>query len=180
MEDMEASAGLSQQCSSCDSPSARCWCVDCNEALCNVCVSAHRRVSVTRTHHLLNHHPPAGGVSPPPIKFCRLHPSEPLRLFCFTCKVLTCRDCQLTAHMNHRYQFVSEALDSLKKQLEVRVQPIRAWGVRVGRSLRDMESRLQDLSLSQLNLQQELQRSYSILTHILKDRMDNLLREAEV
>ncbi|KAJ4919095.1 hypothetical protein JOQ06_004198 [Pogonophryne albipinna] len=147
-----------RECSSCDSPSAKCWCVDCNEALCNVCVSAHRRVSVTRTHHLLNHHPPAGGVCPPPIKFCRLHPSEPLQL----------------------YQFVSEALDSLKKQLEVRVQPIRAWGVRVGRSLQDMESRLQELSSSQLNLQQELQRSYGILTNILKDRMDNLLREAEV
>ncbi|KAK5873385.1 hypothetical protein PBY51_018431 [Eleginops maclovinus] len=175
---METAADLSQQCSSCESSSARCWCVDCNEALCDVCVSAHRRVSITRSHRLLNH-PPAGAVCPPPTKFCRLHPSEPLKLFCFTCQQLTCRDCQLTLHMNHRYQFVSEALDSLKKQLKVRVKPIRAWGVRAGQSLQDMETRLRDMSHYQLNLQKELQQSYTFLIQTLKKRMDDLLRNAE-
>lgn len=50
---------LCPQCSNCDSTSAACWCLDCNEALCTICVSAHRRVTVTRTHRLL-HHPPEG------------------------------------------------------------------------------------------------------------------------
>lgn len=44
----------------------------------------------------------SGDVSTPPTKFCRLHPSEPLKIFCFTCNQLTCRDCQLMSHMNHR------------------------------------------------------------------------------
>lgn len=52
---------LSLQCSNCDASSARCWCVDCNEALCDACVSAHRRVSVTRSHQILNQ-PAAGQI----------------------------------------------------------------------------------------------------------------------
>ncbi|XP_074510470.1 uncharacterized protein trim33l isoform X8 [Sebastes fasciatus] len=175
---MEAAANVSQQCCSCDASSARCWCVDCNEALCDICVSAHRRVTVTRSHRILNQ-PPAGGVSTPPTKFCRLHPSEPLKLYCFTCNQLTCRDCQLTAHMNHRYQFVREALHTLKKQLEVRVQPIRAQGDRVSRILLDMETRLQDIANSQSCLKTELQQSYTVLIQHLKMRMVEILKQVE-
>lgn len=121
------------QCSNCDSSSARCWCLDCNEALCDDCVSAHRRVTLTRWHRLLNQEsdgevtscylfscrssfyflkcficPVSGLFSPPdssfvsPTKFCKVHPSEPLKVFCVTCVQLTCRDCQLESHKNHR------------------------------------------------------------------------------
>lgn len=126
----------SPQCCNCSGSTARCWCVDCNEALCDDCVLAHRRVTLTRSHRLLNQ-PQEGPITghwlfylwctsgehvaslpwmdfnffpPPPghslifpTKFCRLHPAEALRLFCFTCNQLTCRDCQLVAHKNHRY-----------------------------------------------------------------------------
>ncbi|XP_044062713.1 mucin-5AC isoform X2 [Siniperca chuatsi] len=168
----------SQQCSSCDGSSARCWCLDCNEALCNVCVSAHRRVTLTRSHRILNQ-PPAGAVSTPPTKFCRLHPSETLKLFCFTCNQLTCRDCQLMTHMNHRYQFVSEALDSLKKQLEVLVQPIGAHGGTARQTLLDMETRLQDLVDSESNLKNELQQSCYAISQHLKMRMEEIMKEAK-
>nr|XP_020474371.1 transcription intermediary factor 1-beta-like [Monopterus albus] len=99
--DTTGSPESSQQCGTCNAASFSCWCVDCREALCAVCVSAHRRVSVTRFHKLLNQ-PPAGSILTPPTKFCRQHPTEPLKLFCFTCNKLTCRDCQLMTHMNHR------------------------------------------------------------------------------
>lgn len=102
-----------------------------------------------------------------PTKFCRVHPSEALKLFCFTCSQFTCRDCQLMDHKSHRcaqappsrkqmsppptdrliccpplsYQFVSEALDSLKKVLESQVQPVRAQRATLSQSLLDMETR---------------------------------------
>ncbi|XP_070767827.1 E3 ubiquitin-protein ligase TRIM33 [Enoplosus armatus] len=170
--------GFIQQCSSCDASSARCWCLDCDEALCDVCVSAHRRVTLTRSHRILNQ-PPAGGVPTPPTKFCRLHPSEPLKLFCFTCNQLTCRDCQLTAHMNHRYQFVSEAVGSLKKQLEVWVQPIRAHRGTARQSLLDMETRLQDVVQSESRLRSELHQSYNVVVHHMKKRMEDILKQVK-
>lgn len=34
--------------------------------------------------------------------FCSIHKQELLRLFCETCDLLTCRDCQLAKHKDHR------------------------------------------------------------------------------
>ncbi|XP_039973587.1 transcription intermediary factor 1-alpha [Xiphias gladius] len=168
----------SQQCCSRDPPSSRCWCLDCKEALCDECVLAHRRVTVTRSHTILNH--PPGNVLTSPIKFCRLHPCEPLKLFCFTCYQYTCRDCQLMSHMNHRHQFVSEALGSLKKQLEAWVQPIIAQRDTVRRSLQDMQTRLQELVQGESQLKTELQESYKICAQLLKKRMEDILDEVKV
>ncbi|XP_071325176.1 transcription intermediary factor 1-alpha isoform X2 [Trachinotus anak] len=170
-------SSLSQQCCSCVTSSSRCWCVDCSEALCDDCVMAHRRVTVTRSHRILNQ--PPGDVSAPPTKFCRLHPSEPLKLFCFTCYQYTCRDCQLMDHMNHSYQFVTEALDSLKKQLEAWVHPIRAQRDTVRRSLQDMQTRLQDIVQGESQVKAELQQSYNMCAQILQKRMNDILEEVK-
>lgn len=40
--------------------------------------------------------------------FCAEHSAERLSLFCETCDRLTCRDCQLTHHRDHKYQFSTE------------------------------------------------------------------------
>ncbi|CAI5661597.1 unnamed protein product [Oreochromis niloticus] len=169
---------LSQQCSNCDATSAACWCLDCNEALCGVCVSAHRRVTVTRSHRLL-HHPPEGNILSSPTKFCRLHPSEPLKLICFTCKQLTCRDCQLTTHMNHRYRFVSEAVVSLKKQLDVYVHSMKRQEDTVRRSLQDMETRLQSIEQTESRLRTELQAGFVAFAKLLKAKMMSLLKDIQ-
>ncbi|XP_041798506.1 transcription intermediary factor 1-beta isoform X2 [Chelmon rostratus] len=182
---METTAGPenTQQCSSCDESSAKCWCLDCNEALCDICLSAHRRVTITRSHRILDQLPAGGVSSPPPappVKFCRLHPSEQLKLYCVTCDQLTCRDCQLMAHISHRYQFVSEVLDGVKKQLQVWVQPLRAHGDTVRQSLLDMETRMQDIIEAEANVKVELQQSYNFITERLKNRMENILKETQV
>ncbi|XP_068586095.1 E3 ubiquitin-protein ligase TRIM33 isoform X2 [Cebidichthys violaceus] len=175
---METAADIREQRCSCGSASFRCWCLDCNEALCYDCLSAHRRVTLTRSHRILNQ-PPAGDVSTPPIKFCRLHPSEPLKLFCFTCNQFTCRDCQLASHMNHSYQFVKEALNNVKQQLEEVVQPITAQRDTVRRSLMDMKIRLQDIVDSRSNLKSELERSFNVVVEHLSKRMQDILKQAE-
>ena len=46
-------------------------------------------------------------------KTCALHPGEPLKLFCDTCDRLTCRDCQLLEHKDHRYFFLEEGANKV-------------------------------------------------------------------
>ncbi|XP_074540409.1 uncharacterized protein trim33l isoform X2 [Halichoeres trimaculatus] len=167
-----------QKCSSCDGTQACSWCMNCNEALCLPCVAAHRRVTVTRTHQILDQ-PPAGAVVTLPTKFCRLHPCEPLKLYCSTCKELTCRDCQLSSHRSHRYLFIIEAIVGLKLKMEELIQPVGAYGDTISQSLKDMETRLQDISHSLGQLAMELGNSYNILTQQIMTRMQELLKEAK-
>nr|XP_015805099.2 uncharacterized protein trim33l isoform X1 [Nothobranchius furzeri] len=169
---------LNQQCSNCDGNLARHWCLDCYEALCGDCVTAHRRVTLTRSHRLLNQ-PCNDDRFRPPIKFCKLHPPEPLRLFCFTCNHLTCRDCQLLAHKNHRFSFASEAVDGLRKKLDACMQPIRAQMEASRKSLQDMEMRLKVLARSELHLTNSLQEVFRSLSELLKARLERLTREIQ-
>ena len=48
--------------------------------------------------------PEALGLSTQKPVFCDIHKQEPLKLFCETCDRLTCRDCQLLKHKDHKYE----------------------------------------------------------------------------
>ena len=41
-----------------------------------------------------------------PAFMCQIHPMEQLKLYCCTCHKMTCRDCQLLEHKDHKYQFL--------------------------------------------------------------------------
>lgn len=43
------------------------------------------------------------GLSTQKPVFCDIHKQEPLKLFCETCDRLTCRDCQLLKHKDHKW-----------------------------------------------------------------------------
>lgn len=49
----------------------------------------------------------AVGVTSQRPVFCPIHKKEQLKLYCETCDKLTCRDCQLLEHKEHRYHCLS-------------------------------------------------------------------------
>ncbi|KAE8296054.1 Transcription intermediary factor 1-alpha [Larimichthys crocea] len=111
-----------QLCMTCDdNTEAAGFCVNCVEYLCSTCVEAHQRVKFTRDHNI---RPTAElsqkvhGVSTQRPMFCDIHKQEPLKLFCETCDLLTCRDCQLVKHKDHNYQFLEDAYKNHKQHME--------------------------------------------------------------
>lgn len=102
---------------------ATCYCVECTEWLCDQCEQAHRRVKVTKDHTIepkekapqLDERRDQVRIQQLP---CPLHPLEHLKLYCNTCSKLTCRDCQLVEHKEHKYQFLQEAANSFKEVLQ--------------------------------------------------------------
>ncbi|XP_071955898.1 E3 ubiquitin-protein ligase TRIM33-like [Antedon mediterranea] len=114
-------------CTSCeDSAEATSYCQDCQEWLCDACVQAHFRVRVTKDH-IISRKTDAeralARVGDKPL-FCPNHKQEQLQLYCETCDRLTCRDCQLLYHKEHKYQFVSEASARHKSSLKVLVNKL--------------------------------------------------------
>lgn len=49
--------------------------------------------------------------------FCEVHPHEKLSLFCENCDKLTCRDCQLIEHREHKYKFTNEIASEARKYI---------------------------------------------------------------
>ncbi|XP_030214981.1 transcription intermediary factor 1-beta [Gadus morhua] len=131
-------------CTSCGGEAeATSWCVDCGEALCRGCVEAHKRVKVTRSHHILDQLPadvPRSDSAPTGI-YCPLHREEVLQLYCYTCDVRTCRDCQLMDHRAHSFQYVHEAYQSIRKQMYGLLVPVDKHTEKAMQSIMLMSSR---------------------------------------
>ncbi|TMS05708.1 E3 ubiquitin-protein ligase TRIM33 [Larimichthys crocea] len=111
-----------QLCMTCDdNTEAAGFCVNCVEYLCSTCVEAHQRVKFTRDHNIrptTELSQKVHGVSTQRPMFCDIHKQEPLKLFCETCDLLTCRDCQLVKHKDHNYQFLEDAYKNHKQHME--------------------------------------------------------------
>ncbi|KAL4005497.1 hypothetical protein ACER0C_005210 [Sarotherodon galilaeus] len=111
-----------QLCMTCDdNTEAAGFCVECVEYLCTTCVEAHQRVKFTKDHMIRQKSEVSQDVcvvSNQRPMFCHIHKQEPLKLFCETCDLLTCRDCQLTKHKDHSYQFLEDAYKNHKEHME--------------------------------------------------------------
>ncbi|XP_060532404.1 E3 ubiquitin-protein ligase TRIM33 isoform X2 [Cylas formicarius] len=111
------------KCSSCsDEALATSYCTDCSEFICDNCVQAHQRLKITKDHTIkskdeaMNELNAVSSGSSTNL-FCVNHPHEKLSLFCETCDKLTCRDCQLIEHREHKYKFTNEIASEAKKYI---------------------------------------------------------------
>ncbi|XP_026855801.2 transcription intermediary factor 1-beta isoform X1 [Electrophorus electricus] len=132
------------KCGGCDESVPSGWCVQCEEALCSQCVSAHQRVKVTRDHTVTPQDPSSG---PTASLRCTSHKQEWLKFLCVTCNELTCRDCQLILHRGHSFLLLEEAVVSLKEQLQKMLHCIREQRNSMMESLLNMDGRLQDIKV---------------------------------
>ncbi|XP_037711126.1 transcription intermediary factor 1-alpha isoform X5 [Drosophila subpulchrella] len=129
-EGQKTSAATSIQCSSCsDGAVATSWCVDCSEYICDSCVQAHQRLKITKDHTIkpkdeANNEQLAGAAGVDKLHMCQLHTQEKLSLFCETCDKLTCRDCQLSDHRDHKYKFAHEIATESRQALSTLVSEI--------------------------------------------------------
>ena len=70
-------------------------CATCNEFLCADCTAVHGSGRKTRSHavcHVSDTQLPAATET------CKVHPGEPLKLWCDTCGKTICRDCVVVDH----------------------------------------------------------------------------------
>ncbi|XP_042563050.1 transcription intermediary factor 1-alpha isoform X2 [Clupea harengus] len=160
----------SQLCMSCeDNTEATGYCVECVEFLCVTCIEAHQRVKFTRDHTIRQKEemsPEGVGVSTQKPVFCDVHKQEPLKLFCETCDRLTCRDCQLSKHKDHNYQFLDDAYRNHREHLE-----------NMTRQLQDKRKAIEEVSNAINNGLHQVDENRKAVTTEIKKSICNLIME---
>lgn len=94
---------------------------------------AHQRLKITKDHtikpkgELANDEEctKKGNKKVPGYLFCTVHSHEQLSLFCQTCDRLTCRDCQLTDHREHKYKFIHEIAAETRLSVATLLKEVR-------------------------------------------------------
>ena len=177
------------QCTSCDDRSAASsYCLNCNEWLCDACINAHQRVKMTKDHIIQprsnckdtppsNEQTTVDGDSKRKPLFCKLHPHEQLILFCANCEKLTCRDCQLIEHKDHRYQFIDEAASKHREILKKLLQYLQINLGLLKETINDVDKVYDGLSLKQNELEETINKAFNGLVNAIKIRQELLVKE---
>ncbi|XP_042200871.1 transcription intermediary factor 1-beta [Callorhinchus milii] len=173
----------SQVCTSCeDNAMASSFCVECVEWLCDACVEAHQRVKFTKDHTMSAKNPGLLGDGKTACErpvFCSIHKQEPLKLFCETCDTLTCRDCQLLTHKDHRYQFLEEAIQNHKMTLENLVTRLTEKKSQLQATTKQVRTRLRDVQEMQKKVQVEIKMAILQIMKELNKRGKTLIQRVE-
>ena len=158
-------------CMSCDeNQRATSFCLECQEWLCDPCVVAHKRVRITKDHTIRTRMEHGEGEEIPDIlpgkrqMFCSNHKTEPLKLFCLTCEALTCRDCQLNEHKDHKYQFIEETIDQQKQALLDKIKQLQEKISKNEELSEKMSKKEKDIKKQQLEVFYEVRQVASTIT----------------
>ncbi|KAM4611067.1 E3 ubiquitin-protein ligase TRIM33 isoform 2-T2 [Polymixia lowei] len=176
-----------QVCTSCeDNAGTIGFCVECGEWLCKTCVEAHQRVKITKDHKIRTKEDAdadaasesVGTPGQRPV-FCPVHKQEPLKLFCETCDTLTCRDCQLLEHKEHRYQFLEEAFQNQKGIIETHMTKLQEKKNYVHYSVSQVQSRLKELNETHRKVEHEIKIAVFTLINEINKKGKSLLQQLE-
>ncbi|XP_077465490.1 E3 ubiquitin-protein ligase TRIM33 isoform X2 [Stigmatopora argus] len=173
-----------QVCTSCeDNAGTIGFCMECGEWLCKTCVEAHQRVKITKDHKIRTREDPntaeSVGTSGQRPVFCPTHKQEPLKLFCETCDTLTCRDCQLLEHKEHRYQFLEEAHQNHKAIVEATMTKLHEKKSYVHYSVSQVQNRLKELEETHKKVEHEIKIAVFTLINEINKKGKSLLQQLE-
>ncbi|KAG2455517.1 TIF1B factor, partial [Polypterus senegalus] len=168
-----------------DKAEASSFCIDCSEWLCDACVGAHQRVKITKDHTVRRRDEGADsaaatGVTPDRLLFCPTHRHEPLKIFCVTCEVLTCRDCQLHDHKDHKYQFLENAIPEQRLILENILKHLQECTYGVRKSARNLRSMIKELKEVERRVKVEIRMAIHSLMKELNKRGTFLAQEVQL
>ncbi|KYO22061.1 tripartite motif-containing protein 66 isoform B [Alligator mississippiensis] len=110
---------------------------------------------------------------------CPMHSQEPLKLFCETCDVLTCRSCLLTEHKEHRFKHLEEALQNQRVILENVTAKVEEKRTGIQVSAKQIEDRLFEVKHLHKKVENQIKMAKMVVMNEINKRTNSLLEQLE-
>ena len=123
-----------------------------------------------------------GGAKEIPLKeappsMCKDH-DEQLKIYCFDCSRLICRDCIIYNHAGHKSEFVKKTAPRYKKTLKDSLTPLAQIQTNISAATTGIEKVEKEVSEQHKLVTGTIQRSFNQLHEILRKREKQLLDRA--
>ena len=170
-------------CEMCSRAKAEAFCRQCTEFICNDCVRLHGVLKVFAGHKVVTlQELKEGGAKAIPMKeappsMCKDH-DEPLKIYCFDCNHLICRDCVLYDHAGHKSEFVKKSAPRYKKTLKESLVPLAKIQTNLSAATREVEKVEREVSEQHKAVAGTIEQSFKQLYEILHNREKQLLDRA--
>ena len=120
-------------CEQCSGGKVTAFCHHCTEFICEECVKSHQKMKAFAKHEVttlekLNVGKEGAIEMPPPtiapVTKCAIH-DELMKIYCFDCDHLVCRNCIIFDHKDHKCEFIKKAAPGIKEKLVEHLIPVR-------------------------------------------------------
>ena len=170
-------------CEMCSRGKAEAFCRQCTDFICNSCVGLHQTLKVFAGHKVVTlQELKEGGAKEIPLKeappsMCKDH-DEQLKIYCFDCSRLICRDCIIYDHAGHKSEFVKKTAPQYKKTLQDSLTPLAQIQTNISAATTGIEKVEKEVSDQHKSVAGTIQRSFNQLHEILRKREKQLLDRA--
>ena len=109
------------------------YCYSCKVPMCEFCLMMHKRSQDLSSHQFftLDEVRQTGALPPSSDAHryvCQKHQDQELKLYCFTCEEVICRDCTVTKsdHRDHNYEFINRLIHKERESLREHMEPLHS------------------------------------------------------
>ena len=156
---------------------AEAFCHQCEEYICKECIMLHQRLKKFTLHEIVSLKDMKREKVKKPVKKCLIH-EEPLIVYCFDCNSLVCRDCTMTNHKEHKFEFVKVAASDTKKKLLEEIVPLREVLSDMTQALEKVHSTKSEVEAEGKSVTDTILASFDELQQMLEKGKLQLLQEA--
>ena len=167
-------------CEQCRSDKAVAFCRHCAQYICDHCRESHRRMKMLSGHTVVsieelrrNAEENLPIVQPEPMK-CKEH-QEQLKIYCFTCNQLICRDCTILDHKDHHFQFVSKCAPQIKQALQEKLGPLQSTQAHIQDARKQLEQSGNEITAQGTHLEKVINGSFDEMIEVFERHRRELL-----
>ena len=171
-------------CQSCSSGGkASSFCHTCG-FVCTSCANLHKTIKILMEHKTIPISEMREGatiqlpIKKAPTSICQEHEGELLKLYCFDCEQLICRDCTLVDHAGHKYKFVRGVADAFREEVLSSLVPLRDTHTSVTTAIASLEDSKKEIRDQGTDIAATITQSFEELRAILNNREQVLLQQA--
>ena len=167
-----------EQCAT--SGKAVAFCCQCADFICENCVLIHKNLKVFAGHVVSSlEELKKGGVKNIPLKNapprkCAEHDKK-LKLFCFDCECLICRDCTIIDHVGHKFEFVSKCAPESRRTLRESLAPLQKVQADLAEAEKRLVSEEAKVGRQEEEVCRSIRRSFEQLKAVLERREAELV-----
>ena len=170
-------------CEQCSGGKATAFCRYCTEFICEECVKSHQKMKVFAGHKVTTLDELKKGwtkeilIKKPPPPTCEDH-DEQMKIYCFDCNCLVCRECTMIDHKEHKYNFVKKAAPKTKEKLSENLAPLKDIQVNLQGATQTIKSKKSAVEAQGKSIATTIEQSFNELHEIIEQRKQELLEKA--
>ena len=100
---------------------------------------------------------------------------QEIKLYCFDCSQLICRDCTVFDHAQHRYEFIKKSASQCRQAVQDSLLPLRKLEEEISEATKQTEALKRDVSSQGGYISEHVEHSFDEMIEILQKRKQDLL-----